>query len=328
MIIKSKFRARGKDLSTHLCGDKNEKVTIVGAFQLFNKNDIHGALSEMESIGKTSNCKKYLYHTAISPDKKMTKKEWDKFWNIHDETHGLVGCSYIEIEHVKKDRTHRHRVYCRVDAISGKAVPMSFTFKKNERIAREAEYIFGHKIILGKHNKAVMHQLEKEGKYELSSFLTKQVKKTRPTALLNQSEWQMEERGMDVESVGENIYQAWKDYELNGGSVEDVFFGRGFFIAKGDKAMVAISRDGVHLPILRWINVNKSKNGEDAIRKRVLDAAINEVPPNYAKYKCNINSEYVGYFKKMFSDCKEWIKITPSEYFNTPLSEHCNPPEK
>lgn len=115
MIIKSSQRSGAKSLAKHLESDENEKVTIKELNGVYS-NSIQSALSEFQAISKGANAKQPLYHVSISPapTETMSNKDWAKAWSEHDKAHGLEGLQYIEVEHAKNGRTHRHRVYNRI----------------------------------------------------------------------------------------------------------------------------------------------------------------------------------------------------------------------
>jgi len=121
MIIKSSQRGSPKSLAKHLESDENEKVTIKELNGVYS-NNIHDAFAEFQAISKGSKSKQPLYHVSISPapTETMSDKGWAKAWEVHDQTHGLKGLQYIEVEHSKNNRTHRHRVYNRINPETGK----------------------------------------------------------------------------------------------------------------------------------------------------------------------------------------------------------------
>ena len=141
MIVKSSQRSGARNLADHLKSDENESVRVVGSQGIVASSSISGALAEMKAIGMASRCNKHLFHVSISPDadKNMTETQWKRAWELHDEVQGTKGLTYIEVEHCKKKRTHRHRVYERVDHDTGKAINLGWTRIKNERIARQLQ---------------------------------------------------------------------------------------------------------------------------------------------------------------------------------------------
>ena len=128
MIIKSSQRSNPKQLGLHLKSDENERVSFVDLDGVLSTN-ITEALIEFAEIAKGTRATKPLYHVSISPEKSacMTKSSWQQCWALHDKVHNLEGLSFIEVEHQKKGRTHRHRVYSRIDIETGTARNLGWT---------------------------------------------------------------------------------------------------------------------------------------------------------------------------------------------------------
>ena len=124
MIVKSSQRAGYRELAKHLASDENEEVRVVGTRHVHDES-IAGALTEFEAIAKASNCQKHLFHVSASPapDQKMSEKEWKTLWMHHEQINDLKDKPFIEVEHRKAGRSHRHRVYERVDSYTGKQLP-------------------------------------------------------------------------------------------------------------------------------------------------------------------------------------------------------------
>lgn len=121
MIIKSSQRTNAKQLSSHLMSTENERAELIKSYGVYSQN-VAGALAEFEATAKSSRSTKPLFHVSISPHQSetMTEDDWQKAWSLHDEIHGLNGLQYIEVEHEKNGRAHRHRVYNRVNPETGK----------------------------------------------------------------------------------------------------------------------------------------------------------------------------------------------------------------
>lgn len=163
MIIKLSQRNNGAQLARHLIADENERVSVTKIKDACGES-VSDVLAEFEAISSGARCIKPLAHIMLSPsqDESMDENKWARLGEMIEEVHGLGGRAFVEVEHEKNGRVHRHRVYCRVDHLTGKAVNMSHTHRKNELIARQAEIEFGHALIKGKHNKAVINALKKK----------------------------------------------------------------------------------------------------------------------------------------------------------------------
>jgi len=284
-----KFRKSHKGLGKHLVSHENEEVTIMGSRGILQSLNVYGALAEMAAIGRATRTTKYFYHVSASPGKELaiTNKQWEKVWSLYEKVQGLKKQNYIEVEHKKKGRVHRHRVYLRVDPVSGKSIQMSYSYIKNERIARELEHEFGHPIVTGRHTRSVIKQLRKEeGNEELINILGKSLSEERPVAQFNHPERQMKRRGMGVEDHQKSIFDSWCEHR-KGKSFEEELKKRGLFLAMGKKAVMAVSFEGVDLPVLRSINLFQSKNNKKRIFKKELNEAIEEELISYDKIKDN-----------------------------------------
>ena len=177
MIIKSSQRAGHKDLAAHLSKLRDEDgssqtVTIIGSRNLLGVSTLEAALNDMEIMSwASSKTRKDLYHVSMSPSDELTPAQWEEAWNRYDEEFRLGDYPYVEVQHEKRGRCHRHRVYERVDTETQRAIRLSFTKIRNEKVCRELEYVFGHPLVVGAHNKAIMTQLTKQGKDNVVAWM-------------------------------------------------------------------------------------------------------------------------------------------------------------
>lgn len=70
---------------------------------------------------------------------------------------GFTGQPRAVVEHQKKNRTHVHVVWSRIDLARMAAIPDSHNYRRHESVARELERAFGHEHVQGAH-------VEREGK--------------------------------------------------------------------------------------------------------------------------------------------------------------------
>ena len=177
MIIKSSQRAGHKSLAAHLSKQRDEDgspqtVTIIGCRNLLSASTVEAALDDMEIMSWASpKTQKDLYHVSMSPSEELTPDQWEEAWQRYDAEFGLGNYPYVEVQHEKLGRCHRHRVYERVDTETQRAIRLSFTKIRNEKVCRELEYVFGHSLVIGAHNKAVMTQLTKQGKDDVVAWM-------------------------------------------------------------------------------------------------------------------------------------------------------------
>jgi hypothetical protein len=280
LIPKSSQRSNGKQLAAHLISSENEQVTFIQSNGVYSLN-IAGAISEMEAFAKISSAQKPLYHVSISPEQSanMSADDWKKTWALHDKIHGLDGLQFVEVQHEKNDRTHRHRVYNRVDPETGTARNLSWTRIKNERIARQLEVELGHTIIPGKHNRAVLTAIEKDGLTDVAEQLKHLAASAPAMPDFTHEEWQLAKRGAPIENVRVALAECWRNSD-NAKSFEAALADKGFAIAQGDKVPVVVGLDGQEIPLLRAINVARKKVGDKALKKSDLANRLPEKLPD------------------------------------------------
>lgn len=272
MHVKSSQRAGRRELAKHLISDENEQVRIVQSRGVVDSS-ISGALAEFEAIATGSNCKKFMFHVSASPapDEQMSEKHWEVLWKNHEKINGLENASFVQVEHQKKNRTHQHRVYLRVDSQTGKAVNLAWTRLKNERLSRMCEAHFGHKIIQGKFNRSVIKHLKKDGfktiaaQLEASGIANNDPRVTQIT----HNEGQQIKNGFDIKQARAAVADCWAQSD-NAQAFKAALSEAGFALADGDKAgiPVVLDRDGHVLPLLRAVNTHRKIGGLDSIRKK------------------------------------------------------------
>ena len=272
MIIKSSQRAGSRELAKHLSSGENETVRIVGSHGVLNQS-IEGALQEFEAISMASNCKKHLFHVSISPSPDvhmMTGEDWEKTWVLHEEINNMKGVPYIEVEHVKNGRAHRHRVYERVNYETGKAVNLSWTRLKNERLGRTMEIILGHPITQGKFNKSVIKYLKKSGfKYVAAKIEESGIAECDPRVTRYTHGEAQQIKHFDLDSARCKISDAWVQSD-SPQAFKTALRSKGYELADGDKSgvPVAIDREGHVIPLQRSINVHRKLGGLPTIKKK------------------------------------------------------------
>lgn len=276
MVIKSSQRSGGKQLPAHLMADENERAEVVDSHGVFSR-DVAGILAEFEAVAKGTQARKHLYHVSVSPQESatMSPKDWARTWQLHDQTQGLNGLPFVEVEHEKHGRTHRHRVYTRIDPQTGKARNLDWTRIKNERIARQLEVELGHTITPGKHNRAVLSTLEGEGLTEIAQQLRAAGLASAAPAipLYTHMEWQAAKRGAPIDQVREALAEAWHTSD-SPQAFEAALAAQGFAIAQGDTQPVVVGIDGQVIPLLRAIKTGQKKAGQKPIKQADLAARL------------------------------------------------------
>lgn len=272
MMIKSSQRSGYRELAIHLASGENEKVTVMNSRGVISE-DILGALEEFEATAIVSNCQKHLFHVSASPapDEQMNDKYWSRLWQYHEKINGLKNASFIEVEHEKNDRTHRHRVYERVDYETGKAVNLSWTRLKNEQLSRMTEASFGHKIIQGKFNKAVIRHLKKDGFDKIAALLEQSgiADREQRVTQITHGENQQIKRGFDLKAARCHVADCWAQSD-SPAAFKAALAEAGYQMAEGDKMGVPVVVDaaGHVIPLQRGINAHRKAGGLNSIKKK------------------------------------------------------------
>ena len=109
-------------------------------------------------------------HTSLSPDQELSPEQEKWLFDAYKKEWGAEGRDVVIYKHIK-DRAdgskipHYHILINEV-APGGRVLDNKMMFGRNEKISRLAEIEFGHDLTKGRHNKAVMHALMDEGKFE------------------------------------------------------------------------------------------------------------------------------------------------------------------
>ncbi|MDY6936922.1 MAG: hypothetical protein SWY16_04575 [Cyanobacteriota bacterium] len=285
MIIKSSQRAGAKELALHLIKEVDidgheQTVRISSSRYLLADDDVRACLQDMEIMSKVApRCQKHLYHVSVSPEQSMNEDEWETFWQTYESEFGLQNLAYIEVthKHLNHDRpAHKHRVYERVDTTLEKAVELSHTKVRNEKIARLMEYEFGHPLTIGKHNRTIILRLTEEGREDVVLWMkaARADEVDRPVAKHDHNDYQQEKRTqVALEQVKADLQTAWQHTDT-GRTFEAAIAERGYILARGDRRDFVIidAAGGLHSP-RRRLNV-KAKE----LRQRWSDLDLAELP--------------------------------------------------
>ena len=282
MIIKSSQRGGAGHLAAHLIKSVDDdgieqQVEISGYRHLAYPGDIHMALQVFEMMSLASaQTKNHLYHISLNPDQDISKAQWSHAWDMYEKEYGLSDYPYIEVTHTKKNRSHQHRIYERVDPETEKALNLSFTKIRNEKVARILEFEFEHELTVGKHNRAVMTRLGKEGREDVATWMRegKAHDVKCPVADKNHDDRQQEQRTkIPINQVKEDLQAIWQRTD-NGQTFEAAAAEKGYVLCKGDRRDFVIidSLGQVHSP-RRRLNV-KAKE----LRERWVDLDPNTLP--------------------------------------------------
>lgn len=251
MIVKG-GSVGGATLGAHLRSDENERVTLVSVDGLLS-TDIAGAIQEMRALaaGLTA---KGLFHFQISPGLGET---WGPAQEVRAvallvEEYGLQGQPMQVVRHAKDAQgvgrdDHLHVVALRVRE-NGPLISDSYSRVRNEKVSRVLEFELGHKLIPGRHNKAVLARLRAEGRTDVVEWMQQATQVARPEAAKTFAEHQKEKRtGVKKADVASATLAAWRGADC-GKAFATAMDAQGLRLARGREGgiMVVDSAGGAH----------------------------------------------------------------------------------
>lgn len=277
MIIQASERSWATKLAIHLTNaDDNERVVVRSSRHVITGDDVFGALKDMEAIARDNRCIKHMHHVMMNPSASVTDEQWDRCWELYEQEYGLENQPYIEVEHHKKGRTHRHRVYHRIRR-DAPAIEFSNSYPRNEKVARILEHEFGHELTIGKHNRAVIARLREDG-FDLVADWMEQGRAheaERPVADRSKMDDQIEKRtGLSKAAMEQVIRAAW-DQSDSGRSLRSALGAEGLILARGDKAgyHVIVDQAGAPHPLNRRLGEKVA-----VVRERMADLDPADLP--------------------------------------------------
>ena len=165
MIIKASRRAGclkdARELLAHLLrGRGNERVEELGG---------PGAVAELidDSRACAARSGHAVWHVSLSPAIALSEPQWARARQLLREAYRLPAGTPMEcVRHGKPHRPslrqgkpprpeHEHAVFPSTDPVAGRQIDPYRHYLINERLGRQLEFEFGHKLTKGRHNRAV-----------------------------------------------------------------------------------------------------------------------------------------------------------------------------
>ncbi|MEM9090705.1 MAG: relaxase/mobilization nuclease domain-containing protein [Cyanobacteria bacterium P01_F01_bin.53] len=252
MIIKSSQRSGRKSLANHLTkvidfDGVEQEIIVSDSRNLALHYDVHEALQCMEFMSQlSSRVEKHMYHISVSPAEELDEEQWGRAWWAYEAEFGLSDHPFIEVTHIKKGRIHKHRVYERVDTDTCKAIELSFTRIRNEKVSRILEHQFGHDLTVGKHNRTVIKQLAEEGQHAIVAWMRGEHahEVERPVAEMDYQDHQQTWRTkVSKAQVKADLCEAWERTD-NGAAFEAAIAEKGLLLVRGDRQTKLTDDDG------------------------------------------------------------------------------------
>ena len=273
MMTKSKARSPG-GLLRHLARADTNEVVRVGASRGVTPT-ISEAMDELAIRSATVSAKKTWFHTVgnFEPGQAVTEEAWEAYWAVVEAEFGLATQPFIEVQHRKKVRDHRHRVYCLVRD-DGRLVSVSHNYRRNELVSRLGEVAAGHPLRPGKHHRWVVEELAQRG----VALPGPAVQAVTHSSLFSQAEHQQAERklGTDPRAFKARVYdlyvQSCGDWRVFASRLDQDHI----TIAKGHSAVLVVDeRSRLHLPLARLLREQAKRAGQPIkIRSINLEAVF------------------------------------------------------
>lgn len=267
MIVGATRGAGGKALGAHLSATAhNEQVTLNESRGLISE-DIKTQIDELTGLGSHARTKTPLYHVHLDPpeNKPLSESERFQYWEQFEKEFKLEDRPFASVSHLKNGREHEHRVYLAIKD-DGKAIRFDFNYQRHEKINRLFELQRGESLTKGAHNKAVILQLEKEGKAEIAQQLREAGidQGPKPVAISPVERHQQERTGIQKADIAQQVLTAWQSSD-DGKSFVNALQENNLTLAHGAKCDVIVDQSGNTHALSRLLNMATKEAGLDKI---------------------------------------------------------------
>ena len=215
--------------------EKNEQINVL--------NGSPENIKSMFQDARGSNLKYGCQHFIMSSKEEMSREQATNIIK------GLICKEYnqdydnlVIVNHQKQrntydsDKNHYHIILPHCDPITGKAINLKNSKRRNEKISRLAELELGHKLVKGRHNTAVFRQLIKEGHQEQAQAIQHLTEGDLPqSAYGKRTQQRAEKKGLNIGEAKAHI-KATYTHSANLGAFLKNIESQGYTFKKGDKA--------------------------------------------------------------------------------------------
>ena len=268
-----------KALAVHLSNAReNDYVRVY--IEGLTATNLSGAIAELKLMATGCRAKKPLIHAWASPSIHYTEAHWQAHRTAFEREFGVEGHPRIEIRHRKSGKggrtaEHRHWVYLRI-GLDGKAVSLSNSAARTEKISRICEHMNGERLISGIYNRSVIAHLLNEGHEDVAaSMLIAGLDEVQAGPSPSSKERAMTQRCKDLaaDEVWLRCYRAWCRAD-SGPAFRAALEDAGLRLAMGQKTIVVMSPGGAVHPLLRSLNKGGARADGKALRKADLDKRL------------------------------------------------------
>ncbi|ODT70915.1 MAG: hypothetical protein ABS75_10885 [Pelagibacterium sp. SCN 63-23] len=238
MVIKA-VRIRTKSgagpLARHLLdADDNEAVAMIQG----SIADLKDAVDDARRFARTH----ALRHFIISPALPLDRDQFQQAAETLAAEFGFDVSTALIVEHRKSRaapdaaNTHWHVVVPEVDGATGKVLSSAHDRARHEKVARMLEVLFGHPIVNGPHDLAVLAALRRDGRNDLADQLAGHLGLgPAPAEAFTTAAHQAAKReGFDLAEVKIAVRLAWAE-SASGNAFRARLAEHGLLLVPGDK---------------------------------------------------------------------------------------------
>lgn len=260
--------------------DENESVRVL-------EGDVNDILVDAELDARALGRSKSVRHIVISPDQLLTDDQRNEAIQMIRQEYKMGDRPMYLVEHVKERSNgskvhHFHGLIAETHG-AGDQIEYAHFKRRNEKLARKMELRFGHNLTKGRHNKAVLNALKKEGATVEAAAIQHLTEGKPALAKYGHKSHQKAKRlGYSLPKISQALT------ELQKGTAADIAAGldriceeHGVTFQKSDRrsAILIVAEDGTVLK-----NANRSlkikANQVDEILENVRKDTIDDRPTN------------------------------------------------
>ncbi|MDT3684036.1 MAG: LPD7 domain-containing protein [Pseudorhodoplanes sp.] len=262
----------GTALARHLARhDNNESVSV--ATRGLAADTIKDGITELGLMSRGCGTKKPLIHVWASPTRLYSKGGWSRYWARFEKEFGLELQPYVEVTHIKlglggRTAEHKHRVYVRIRP-DRTAIPYSHSHKRMEKLSRLAELDAGEPLTKGRHSRAVVKALERQGLELEAQALVNAGLTTGPLPVApSPAERAAAEQKEDLapDAIWMRAHSAWCRSN-DAASFVAALQAEGLSIAEGSRGPVLVGPRGSVTSLRRAVSNGARRAGCDSVRK-------------------------------------------------------------
>ena len=292
MIVKSLPASHSHNLGQYLAtgSEENEESFITNQRGLITNLPVdakpwlmHTAINELDMMAAANNnVKQHILHAIINPDietsTEMNRTDWRHAWTEYEAEYGLESQPFIEATQKKNNRVHVHRLYLRVNTETSEPIKLTFSHKRNEKVARILEFDLDSELVHGPHNRWVIKKLKRQRPDVAKWLLAQRAHEIdRPQSRKTESEHKREvKRQMSIEKVEYDLQTAWASSD-SGTAFQEAIGEKGYklFIGRYNRPIVLDPEGTIHgLRRRLWL---KGTEGTKALDQKLSDLKIEKL---------------------------------------------------